>query len=297
MPFGRPDVLHASDNQLWIALHGAGTVFAVDPQTNKIAAQMGPENSPVCDFDVSIPGALWTGNCGRATGVARIDTQSKAVAATIPTNSASVLGVAAGVGAIWAIDSSNTVWRIDPVSNSVVAKIPVGPTSGAITVAYGSVWVTNAGHDTLSRISRIDPATNTVTATVAVGPSDPNDAEANTGAESIVATAGSVWVGNSLDNKLYRVDPATNTVSAIDIGSPTPRGDWGIMSLAYGDGSVWALAGICDIARIDPTSGVVTKHYTICDPATATGTNGMAFAFGSLWFAFPQDNVVWRIQP
>src|SRR5215831_18018510 len=126
LPFGRPDVLHASDSQLWIAVHGAGTVFAVDPQSNKIAAQTGTENNPVCDFDVSLPGALWTANCGRATGMARIDTQSKAVTATIPTNGTSVLGVVVGAGAVWAIDSSNTVWRIDPASNSVAARIPVG---------------------------------------------------------------------------------------------------------------------------------------------------------------------------
>jgi YVTN family beta-propeller protein len=297
LPFGRPDVLHASDSRLWIAIHGAGTVFAVDPQTNKIAAQMGTENNPVCDFDVSLPGALWTAYCGRATGMARIDTQSKAVTATIPTNGAQALALAGGAGAVWAADTNDNVWRIDPVSNTVVAKIPVAAGPNAITVDYGSVWVASAGHGTLSRVSRIDPATNNVTATIAVGPSDPNNADANAGAESIVAGGGSVWVGNALDNKLYRVDLATNTASTIDIGSPVPRGGWGIMSLAYGDGSVWALAGICDIARIDPTSGAVTKHYTICDPATATGTNGMAFAFGSLWFAFPADNVVWRMQP
>src|SRR5262249_60172499 len=69
LPFGRPDVLHASDSQLWIAVHGAGTVFAVDPQSNKIAAQMGTENNPVCDFDAWLPGALWTANCDRATAM------------------------------------------------------------------------------------------------------------------------------------------------------------------------------------------------------------------------------------
>src|SRR5262249_16798581 len=127
MPFGRPDVLHASDSQLWIAIHGAGTVFAVDPQSNKITAQMGPENNPVCDCDVSLPGALWTANCGRATGMARIDTQSKAVTATIPTSGAQALALAAGAGAVWAADTNDNVWRIDPVSNNVVAKIPVAP--------------------------------------------------------------------------------------------------------------------------------------------------------------------------
>jgi YVTN family beta-propeller protein len=293
MPFGRPDRLRASDNQLWIQIHGAGTLFAVDPQSNTIAAQAGPPNNPVCGLDPSTPGTLWLADCGRAPReVVRVDTQSKAVVATIPTESA--FDVAVGAGAVWTADISNTVWRIDPVSNTVVQKIPVGPLPSAITVGYGSVWATSTGNGTLSRI---DPASNSVTATIAVGPNNGTNPDLPPGPGSIVAGGGSIWVGNSIDNKLYKIDPATNTATALDIGSPAPRGNWPIMSLAYGADSVWALAGICDVARIDPTSGTVTKHYTICDPTTTSGTGGIAFAFGSLWVAFPPEGLVWRIQP
>jgi hypothetical protein len=72
------------------------------------------------------------------------------------------------------------------------------------------------------------------------------------------------------------------------------------MSLAVGAGSVWALADGCDVARIDPGSGVVTKRYIVCDAdvtATASGTGGIAVAFGSLWVTFPTQGVLWRITP
>src|SRR5262249_58585391 len=109
------------------------------------------------------------------------------------------------------------------------------------------------------------------------------------GAESIVAGGGAVWVANDLDNKLYRIDASINVVTALDIGARA-RNNWRIMSLAFGAGSVWALADGCDVARIDPGSGVVTKRYIVCDAddvATASGTGGIAVAFGSLWITFP----------
>jgi virginiamycin B lyase len=266
-------------------------VYGLDPQTNSIVAHVGPPNNRVCALDASSPGALWLANCGPTGaaegGIVRIDTQTKTVAATIP--NANALGLAVGEGAVWVTDIGNDVWRIDPASNAVVAKIPVGSLPAALTVAYGSVWVTDIGTGTLSRI---DAATNRVTATINVGQSN-GSAE---GAESIVAGGGAVWVGNDIDNKLYRIDPSTNAVTALDIGA-ADRGDWRVMSLAYGAGSVWAFADACNIARIDPTSGVVTKRYTICDPAMATGTGAIAIAFGSLWVTFPEEGVLWRIQP
>jgi YVTN family beta-propeller protein len=72
------------------------------------------------------------------------------------------------------------VTRIDPLSGSTVT-IPVGSHPSAIAYGAGSVWVTNAGDGT---ISRIDPATNNVTKTIKVG-NDP---------EGIIVGEGRVWV-------------------------------------------------------------------------------------------------------
>lgn len=299
IPFGRPDPLSASDNTLWIAIHNAGTVFGLDPQTNTVRAQVGPKANRVCGLDASSPGALWLANCGPGGGaqggIVRIDTRTKQVASTV--TGANSFDVATGEGAVWAADDNgNAVWRIDPATNTVAAKIPVGPLPFALTVAYGSVWVANAGNGT---VSRIDPATNGVIATIDVGRSNGSSLDAEAGAESIVAGGGAVWVGNDLDNKLYRIDPATNAVTALDIGA-RDRNNWRIMSLAYGAGSVWALADGCDVARIDPGTGAVTKRYIVCDAdvtATASGTGGIDVAFGSLWVTFPTQGVLWRITP
>src|SRR5438876_9866762 len=69
----------------------------------------------------------------------------------------------AGNGAVWvARVSDNTVLRIDPQTNSVIATIPVGPQPEGIAVTPGAVWVVNKGGPS---VSRIDPATNQVVAT------------------------------------------------------------------------------------------------------------------------------------
>src|SRR5262249_2743247 len=106
--------LSASDSTLWIAIHNAGTVFALDPQTNRVTAQVGPKANRVCGLDASSPGALWLANCGpggaAGGGIVRIDTQTKQVAATVA--GANSFDVAAGEGGIWAADDDgNAVWR------------------------------------------------------------------------------------------------------------------------------------------------------------------------------------------
>ncbi len=62
--------------------------------------------------------------------------------------------------------SSDTVSRIDPATNTIVERIPVGDDPIAVAVGDGSVWVTNYLDGT---VSRIDPATNEVVQTIEVG--------------------------------------------------------------------------------------------------------------------------------
>jgi DNA-binding beta-propeller fold protein YncE len=50
-----------------------------------------------------------------------------------------------------------SVSRIDPESGDVVGTIPVGAIPLEVAVGEGSVWVSNAGDDT---VSRINPSSN-----------------------------------------------------------------------------------------------------------------------------------------
>jgi YVTN family beta-propeller protein len=295
--FDRPETLQVgADGLLWVQTHGGDAVYSVDPTANKVVTQITLANNRICGLDASISGSIWLSDCGPpgtpgVSGVMRIDPKAEVVTLTVPGPNAE--RVVAAAGSVWATDrGGNQVWRIDPASGAVLAKIPVGSTPIDIVAADGSIWVGNAADGT---VSRIDPTSNTLTATIHAGAGDPNQVEA---AQAMAAGGGAVWVGNGIDNKLYKIDTTTNAVTPIDIGAGT-RVDFGAMSLSYGFDSVFVLADTCTIVRIDPATNTVSKRYTICDliKSVAPATSAITVAFGSLWFSFPENHVLWRMQP
>jgi YVTN family beta-propeller protein len=64
--------------------------------------------------------------------------------------------IAIGEGAVWVANSNgNSVSRIDPKTNAVVATIKLkGRNTSSITTGYGAVWV---GEAATNSIARIDP--------------------------------------------------------------------------------------------------------------------------------------------
>jgi YVTN family beta-propeller protein len=109
----------------------------------------------------------------------------------------------------------NTITRLDPKTNTIVATIPVGhlPCSG-LAAGFGSVWVPNCGDKTLSRI---DVATNKVVATIPLGPADSEGA--------ITASEDSIWYLTDPKGVLSRIDPATNQAVA-EIAVPAGSFPW-----------------------------------------------------------------------
>ncbi len=85
----------------------------------------------------------------------------------------------------------------------------VGRDPRHVGLGFGSVWVTNFGSAT---ITRIDPLTNEVIATI----------EGGFGPEGIGFTHDAVWVANVRDGNVSRIDPATNTiVDTVETGTAT----------------------------------------------------------------------------
>ena len=74
---------------------------------------------------------------------ARPATRSRARSTSAPACSY----VAFGAGAVWAANwNDGTVSRVDPATNAVTARIPVGATQ-ALAAGAGSAWVSVAGGD------------------------------------------------------------------------------------------------------------------------------------------------------
>jgi YVTN family beta-propeller protein len=143
---------------------------------------------------------------------------------------------------------------------TTVKTVAVGSQPCAAIGAFGSVWVSNYGSATLTRV---DPATNKATGTVKVGPSPCG----------LAAGAGAIWVDGYGSNTVERVDPKTlRRVKAIPAGP-------GVWDVAYDGRHVWAddnTSGV--VVEIDPRTNRVVHRIK-----TGGSPTGLALAFGSLW--------------
>jgi DNA-binding beta-propeller fold protein YncE len=144
--------------------------------------------------------------------------------------------IAASVTAVWVHDGpSGTLTRIDPTTNTVVARLALGGQShdvGAIAVDSQAVWVADAS---TGIVSRIDPERNQVTTSIKLAP----------GATLLTVSPGSVWVVNFPKHTVTKIDEPTNRVVASLSIPSLPIG------ITFGAGSVW----ICD--RQDGAAGVI----------------------------------------
>jgi hypothetical protein len=146
--------------------------------------------------------------------------------------------IAPGFGALWAIDAgSGELLRIDPDSDRVLARLPVGdqafPAAGA-----GAVWTAADG-----RLLRIDPATNRVTARIPLG----------LGARTFVtvyARPGVVWVPTPL--VLLRIDPRRE---AIDRRIPLEHASFQANGFAADQQRMYVLRADGVLLLLNPVTG------------------------------------------
>src|SRR5262249_17876066 len=108
-------------------------------------------------------------------------------------------GVVGAFGSVWGAGPEGVI-RVDPVTNALVATIPVEGGAGWTAASNDAVWVT-----TPAGLARLDPQSNTVTATVGL-PGAPY-----LGDPAVVD--GMVWVPQIRRNSIAVVDPATNAVT------------------------------------------------------------------------------------
>jgi virginiamycin B lyase len=236
----------------------------VDPRAKetKFGDPLTGLNKP-CAGAVTAFTSLWVPNCGDGT-VARVDTKTGKVTATLNTGTGSAHpGIAGSGDSVWMFtDGHGTLSRIDPVQNVVVAEFRVFQDCNSLLFGEAALWLTCPAEN---KVLRIDPATNLVDKSIEVS--------ATPTALAIGET--SVWVLCEKDGKLARIDPKTYKVTkTIELGAPAVGG-----SLAVGEGSVWVSMPGFPITRIDPTEEkVVQQFYGEGYGALVTTTN-------SVWLA------------
>jgi DNA-binding beta-propeller fold protein YncE len=173
--------------------------------------------------------------------------------------------------------------RIDPLTNEVVARIPVEDYIEELAAGAGGVWGaaiqgTGPAHLTFS-VDRIDPVTNEVVARI---PDVSGPLAVGEGALWAVDRAGAR--AGPEGSTLLRIDPATNEVVAeIPLGVA-------VWDLEFGEGYVWVLSmepdpGEGDILQIDPATNEVVARIEIPLPDTGYPPTVFAPALGegSAW--------------
>jgi YVTN family beta-propeller protein len=234
------------------------------------------------------------------------------VLAEIPV-SGGPLRMGVGFGSVWVATHRDTLlYRIDPSTNKVIARIDVGQEEcGTPGIGFGRVWAIGCDPGTHGNLVVVDPSTNQVVGSlrygglvsgfgagsVWVGPRiDPKTlrVQANvraSGAETAFAD-GAAWVADEEDGTVSRVDPATNKVVAI---IPAGVAHAGESFVAVQSGRLWIYPGLLapasgdardnTIWAINPHDNTVKqetlRHLSAFDPLLGGAT--LAVGMGSLW--------------
>ncbi len=222
-------------------------------------------------------------------------------------------GVVADGRAVWVAELANgSVARIDPRTNSVAKRYPIGPRPVGLAISEGAVWVTvnganevwtidvqadevsgrpiKVGREPLDiavgwgsvwvtnvangTVSRIDPRTRQVIATIPVG-SEPSGLA--------VGTTG-VWVTDFGESRLWRIDPRTNQVA----GPPISVGQ-GPSALVASPSGIWIASQSATLSRLDETRPGVAA-ITVGRSAT-----GIAVVGQQIWVTDYLAGVIWRV--
>ena len=159
-----------------------------------------------------------------------------------------------------------------------LADVAMAHPCGAMTVAFGSLWVADCDERT---VNRIDLKTAKKIATIATGIANPK------GELNVAAGAGSIWVASDDKGMVARIDPATNMVTA------TIPVDPGTYYLSFGFDSLWAVSALGQsLQKIDPATNAVV-HRTKLGRAPGFLVAGE----GAVWVQEQDDGTVARVDP
>ena len=199
-----------------------------------------------------------------------------ALAATL---AAGVLAAGVGIGVVVTHQPRTSLRALPANSVGVVHgngslhdAVPVGQSPTGITYGSGSIWVTNGGDDT---VSRIDPKTHAVIDVIPVG-GDP---------VAIAASNGDVWVVNGSDSTVDRINITTDNL----VGLPIKVGNQPL-AIAAGPAGVWVANGGDDTVQHIDTSSRVGAAIPV-----GGRPDGIAVDADSVWVANGLDGTVSRI--
>ncbi len=225
-------------------------------------------------------------------------------------------GIGVGFDSIWTCSVEGEqpqIVRIDPVTRTLVARIPVplSATQGNFAAGAGRLWVlTRDG----SKLVAIDPQINEVVSEIdlPIRATDLGMGEAG------------LWIVSSVDGRIVRIDPETGDVLAdISIGGPVdvavhadvwigcfertvrvdpvtgevtanvPFGTGRSGSITVSPTDVWVRSASAFLTRIDRDTGVPLEALV----SETTSGGDVLVAFDSVWTTAYDENLLFRLSP
>jgi hypothetical protein len=172
-----------------------------------------------------------------------------------------VIAVAVGLGSVWALDTSSTLYRVNGRTARVTRRIQLGAAAPYnIWIGAGSVWVAD---DQRAQVVRVSPAKNKVVARIPVG----------NGPSDMVFAGTTAWAINHRDSSLFRIQTATNTATRL----ATVGDDAAERLVMLGD-SLWVTGRGTPLLQVSPETGATRRSIDI----DGTGI-GIVAAGGALW--------------
>jgi DNA-binding SARP family transcriptional activator/ABC-type branched-subunit amino acid transport system substrate-binding protein/DNA-binding beta-propeller fold protein YncE len=270
--------ISVGEGSVWALNADDQTIAQIDPETRTLVKTFGTGGIPT-DLDAGA-GGIWVGDGFQgelASGVPttfpralrRIDPETAHTIKTIelsrqggvqpwPGRSPGETHVAVGEGSIWVLNPNQTLARIDPLTNRVIATVP-SLRARTVATGLGSAWAIAVD----GSLVRINPRTTTVAARIPL---------AAASLDGIAFAAGAVWMTDPFGGSVWRIDPDPLVTRTIPVGI-------GVTGIAAGRGAVWASNDWADtITRIAADTNRVTNVISIRSPQDVTVGAGMVWA-------------------
>ena len=270
-----PSSVAVGEGSVWVLDADDQTVTQIDPETNEVVRVFGTSSRPT-DIGAGA-GAVWVGNGANddlgemPRSVSRIDPASGVVVDTIdlpPRRGGHLSGmggfsrqkIAVTPEALWVINPDQSISRIDPRTNRVVARVKAN--AQVIAAGEGDVWIGQEGG-----IAEVDTARNVVSRQIPLGEDSPS---------GVAVGAGSVWAADPFDGSIWRI-PRDRPAGKRRI----PLARW-VNVVAFGAGSVWATNEIADeVYRIDPRTNAARVVARTASPRGVGAGDGGAWVIAA----------------
>jgi YVTN family beta-propeller protein len=286
IPVDSPMSVGVGLGSVWVGSHRGDWLYRVDPATNKVIATIDIGINS-CGPIVTAFGRAWVSGCDDDPETVAVSAKTNQVVGKFPSYS---LPPGFGAGSAWIGNLfDGTLYRLNPKTLAVQAKIRVGQSAFCVVLGGGSVWVGDSFNGT---VHRIDPATGKVIATIPAGVAGADGVE-------LMFVAGKLWVYpgfgvppvSDRGNKVWRIDPHGDTVTQEILRGLSDLSG----GLSYGQpvtamGSLWLRGTGTKVYRYQGRTLKLLHAY----PADPSAVGWTAIGFGSLWVGNMDTNTLWR---